>query len=217
MKQHRSLNILLLMLFTVLALTGCSRASKEPAALADCGILHEPEFGGIYIKNTIEEFNALGYQYGDSVDLRFSNGYVLEDLPYYNGYYVPTGEPLLIAYPGYDYIKAAISNGDDLWVTAGLSEADTASVTLREHGKYLDIQEARDIHYKDDRSLFDSDEVFANFRPPAAGCFRDGLLYRSASPCDNQHNRAPYVDSLMQDAGVRFVLNLADTDEKILG
>ncbi len=70
---------------------------------------------------------------------------------------------------------------------------------------------------KSRRSLFDSDGMFANFRPLAADCFRENLLYRSASPCDNQHNRAPYVDALIRDAGVRCVLNLADTDEKIRG
>ena len=44
-----------------------------------------------------------------------------------------------------------------------------------------------------------------------------GRLYRSASPCDNQHNRAPYVDRLMAEAGVDFILDLADTPEKIQG
>ncbi len=31
------------------------------------------------------------------------------------------------------------------------------------------------------------------------------------------HNRASFADALMKDAGVRFVLDLADTEEKILG
>lgn len=211
---------LLLILCLVFGLAACTKPAEdapETPGIADVGIIHEPEFGGVYITNTIEEFNAKGFAYGDSVDVSFSNGYKLEDLPYYNGYYVQTGEPLLIAYPGYDYIKAAINNGDDLWVVAGLSETDTASVTLREAGKYKDIQEARDIHYKDDRSLFESDEVFANFRDMRTSGLRPGVLYRSASPCDNQHNRAPFVDALIQNAGVQYILNLADTPEKIAG
>ncbi|MBO5518244.1 MAG: tyrosine-protein phosphatase [Firmicutes bacterium] len=213
--KKRSITVLLIVCLALL-LAACTKAEETPA-ISDVGIIHEPEFGGVYIKNTIDEFNAKGFAYGDSVDLTFSNGYTLEDLPYYNGYYVQTGQPLLIAYPGYDYIKAAINNGDDLWVVAGLSEDDTTSVTLREAGKYKDIQEARDIHYKDDRSLFESDEVFANFRAMQTSGFRPGILYRSASPCDNQHNRAPYVDALIQSAGVKYILDLADTEEKIAG
>jgi len=34
-------------------------------------------------------------------------------------------------------------------------------------------------------------------------------------PCDNQHNRAPYVDRLMQEAGVNCILDLADNEAKI--
>lgn len=138
-------------------------------SVSGLGVIHEPEFGGVYIRMTIDEFNAEGFEYGDSVRIAFSNGYVLEDLPYYNGYYTVTGNPLLIAYPGYDYIKAAINNGADLWDVAGLTETDTAEITLSARGKYADIQSARNIHYKDDRSLFPSDEVFANFRSIEAG------------------------------------------------
>ena len=185
--------------------------------LTECGVLYEPEFGGVYITVKMEDFDSLGFAYGDSVTIAFSNGYTLEDIPYYNGYYTQNGEPLLIAYPGYDYIKACINNGDDLWAVAGLTEEDTATVTLRESGKYLDIQQARDIHYSDDRSQFDSDVIFANFRNMQVGNLREGLVYRSASPCDNQHNRASYVDTLISQAGIRFIMNLADTDEKLQG
>lgn len=218
---------------------GCnSNRNSTDAKLVDCGIQHEQEFGGVYIKSTIEDFNALGFEYGDSVNIVFSNGYHLDGIPYYNGYYTKTGEPLLIAYPGYDYIKAAINNGDDLWERAELNLAPllndtltqgrgylwqnanldgtmTATITLDEKGKYLDIQQARDIHYFDDRTLYPSDQVFANFRALKGGSLKENVLYRSASPCDNQHSRAKYVDKLIQQAGVQYIINLADTDAKI--
>lgn len=190
---------------------------SETQALTDCGVLHEPEFGGVYIKMTIDDFNSLGFVYGDSVTVSFSNGYTLDDIPYYNGYYVQNGQPLLIAYPGYDYIKAATNNGEDLWTVAGLEDDATSSITLKERGKYADIQQAKDIHYVDDRSQFESDVVFANFRNMQVGDLREGMVFRSASPCDNRHNRASYVDALIADAGVRYIMNLADTDEKLQG
>ena len=217
------------------AFTACQKEqvtdSPDPAPpeLTGCAIQHELEFGGVYIEIKIDDFNKLGFQYGDSVNVEFSNGYKLEDLPYYNGYYVDAGEALLIAYPGYDFIKAAINYGADLWeegaLYAGkkedlfqkalLDEHCTASVFLKERGKYLDVQQARDIHYYDERERYPSDEVFANFRNVFPGNIKEGVLYRSASPCDNQHNRAPYVDRLMKEAGVQCILNLSDNDAKI--
>ena len=242
---------ILLLVCIVLASSSCGRTKPEPEPVPDEGkvepqpsddenaievtgleTIHETEFGGVYLKMTIDEFNSKGFKYGDSVDVTFSNGYELEDIPYYNGYYVDAGEALLIAYPGYDYIKAAINYGDDLWERAGLKAAlgakeerlwslaaldehSTATVTLRESGKYLDNQEARDIHYSDDRSKYPSDIVFANFRNMTVGDLKQGAVYRSASPCDNQHNRATYVNDLIEEAGVGAILNLSDNEEKI--
>ena len=221
--------VLLCVIFCFVSLSGCS--GEKPPQLTSAEVLHEEEFGGVYICMTIDDFNALGFSYGDSVKIVFSNGYELSDIPYYNGYYTRNGEPLLVAYPGYPYIKAAINNGDDLYTVAGLPEnapegndssartgvSCTASITLNEHGKYAAIQNARDIHYYDERERYESDEIFANFRVIRAGGLREGILCRSASPCDNQHNRAPYVDALIQNAGVSFILNLSDNDQKIEG
>ena len=213
-------------------LTGCQPKEPEKLHTDELPLQHETEFGGVYLKMTIDQFNALGFQYGDSVDVTFSNGYRLEDIPYYNGYYVDAGQPLLIAYPGYDYIKAAINYGEDLWERAGLlnlmavktlwlsaqlDESSTGTVTLRQSGKYRDIQDARDIHYSDERAKYDSDVIFANFRPMNLGRLKEDFFFRSASPCDNQHKRAPYVDALMQENGINAILNLSDNEKKIEG
>ena len=230
--QRASLLALAVLMLFGMFLTACGeKPAEEDPKIEGLPIQHEPEFGGVYIEITIDDFNKLGFRYGDSVKVVFSNGYTLEDVPYYNGYYVDAGEPLLIAYPGYDYIKAAINYGADLWdegmlyagkeekvslfSQANLDEHCTASVYLNDHGVYLDIQEARDIHYSDERKDFKSDEIFANFRNVKLGNIGEGILYRSASPCDNQHNRAPYVDALISEAKVACILNLSDNETKI--
>ena len=191
--------------------------SNSVPAVSGLAVMHEEEFGGVYLDLTIEEFNSLGFAYGDSVTIRFSNGYELQGIPYYNGFYAQNGDAILVAYPGYPHIKACIQTGDDLWMIAGLKEDDTAEVMLAVQGEYLDIQTARNIHYEDDRTLFASDSVFANFRSIIAGDIQENYLYRSASPCDNQHNRAPYVDRLAAEAGVKYIVDLADDDAKIQG
>lgn len=191
----------------------CSCGTK----ISHVAIEHELEFGGIYIKETIEDFNNKGFAFGDSVDVKFSNGYTLKDLPYYNGYYVDAGEALLVGYPGYDYIKVTLNYGDDLWFIGELSDSDTATVKLNKKEKYKDVQVASDIHYYDERERYTSDVIFANYRNIKMGDIKNNILYRSASPCDNKHKRASYVDTLMAESGIQFILNLADTKAKIDG
>ena len=215
MKRLFKFLIILLSILCFINIFACSKKEDGQLATKKLNLIHELEFGGIYITMTIEDFNALGFDYGDSLDITFSNGYKLEDIPYYNGYYASTGYPLLVAYKGYDYIKACIYNGDDLWVLAGVNENDTATISLHQKYGYLTIQNTRNIHYSDDREAFPSDEVFANFRSIKTTNLKENILYRSASACDNQHNRATYVDKLAEKANINVILDLADTDEKI--
>lgn len=212
MKKIFSLILALLLCFA--ALTSCGKAEKPE--LKSSAVTHETKFGGVYFDKTIEEFNALGFEYGDSVNITFSNGKTLEDIPYYNGYYVDIGDPLLVAYPGYPYIDAMINYGDDLYLALELDENCTADITLCERGKYLAVQKARDIQYSDEQGD-QSDEVFANFRAVNMGELKKDVLYRSASPCNDEHNRAAVTDRLAAGAKIGFMLNLSDNESDILG
>lgn len=171
----------------------------------------------MYLDITIDEFNALGFEYGDSCDVTFSNGYKLEDIPYYNGYYSKTGHPLISAYPGFPHIDVCVNNGDPLWETAGLKEGDTGTVTLREKGKYLTTQQALAAVYTTDRNDYPSDEAFANFRAMKGGQIAENTVYRSASPCNNEYGRAAYASALAEKAGVQFILDQADSTEEVEG
>ncbi len=215
MRSSKMLSVILAAVLLLSCLAACSRKQTPALSVDGLGVIHETEFGGVCLAIAIDDFNARGFEYGDSVTVTFSNGYTMEDLPYFNGYYVNVGEPLLVAYPGYDYIKAAINYGKDVWEFAGLDDGMTAAVTLKERGKYLNVQEASDIHYFDERGKYPSDAVFANFRAVNVGRLRENVLYRSASPCDNQHNRASYVDALIKEAGVNCVVDLADSEAKV--
>ena len=184
--------------------------------LKDCSLIHETT-SGASLKMTIDEFNALGFDYGDSIDISFSNGFFLEDIPYFNGYYVDACQPLLVAYPEAKCPKITNNYGDDLWIEAGLRELDTASISIRRKAGYLDMQESCDIRYSNDREDFSCDEVFANFRGITAGEIQKNILYRSASPCDNRYNRARYADGLAEQAGIRCIIDLADNERSIEG
>ena len=212
----KGLTLGLCMLFGI-TISSCSNKKMQ---VKNCEIIHELEFGGIYIKTTIEDFNKLGFEYGDSVDIKFSSGYEMKDQPYYNGYYVDAGESLLVGYPGYDYIKATLNYGDDLWYIAKFKDGDTGTVTvkLNKKKKYLDIQNTMDITYIDDRDKYEgTDAEFVNFRDVSSNVsvIKPNMIYRSASPCDGKHNRPKYVDRLIDSANIQYIMNLADTVEKI--
>ena len=177
--------------------------------------MRDTSFGGVYLDATIDQFNNLGFAYGDSVDVVFSNGYELRDIPYFNGYYVRVGEPLVAGYPGYPHVEVVVNYGAPLWDTAGLSENDTATVTLAKAGAYLTTQESFDIAYTNNRSDYASDEQFANFRALSGGSLKPGTAYRSASPVDNEYGRAPYVEDLMKKAGIAYDLDLSDNADEI--
>lgn len=205
----------------LLVATGCGSAPQqaggknEPLVLTDRAVIRDENFGGVYFDLTADEFEELGFSFGDSVDVVFSNGYEMQDIPYYNGYYVRAGNQLIVGYPGYPHIMAAINYGDSLWEVAGLKEGDSATITLREAGKNRAVQEAFDISYTNVRSEYPSDEAFANYRSLSGGAIMPDVFFRSASPVCDDYDRASYVNRLMEQSGVSFVLNLSDNEEEI--
>lgn len=194
---------------------GQANTNAAPAKLLDCALIKDEDFGGVYLDISIDDFGALGFSFGDGIDVAFSNGYTLNNIPYYNGYYAKSGDPQACGYPGYKHVMLNNSYGPSLWEQASLSESDTATVSLASAGEYLAVQKALSLTYTSKRSDYADDVAFANFRELSGGALREGLLYRSASPIDNKYNRAEYVNALSEDAGIRFVIDLADGDEDI--
>ncbi|MBO7667583.1 MAG: tyrosine-protein phosphatase [Firmicutes bacterium] len=179
-------------------------------------VSHDEKFGSALLSLSQEEFEALGFVLGDGCSVEFSNGYTLPDAPYFNGYYVRNGEPVIVAYPGDPCVRITLNNVG-IWDAAGLSEGDSVTITQVEPGKYSAIQEALGQIYSFDRDDYPSDEAFANFRSFSAGDLKENFLYRGASPVDDSRCRAPYVDSLLELHGVAFVIDLADSEEDMEG
>lgn len=212
--MKKRLTAFLLLLCVLLSLSGCGGRGQKLSTAA-LPIEHETEFGGVYICITIEDFCALGFAYGDSVDIAFSNGHTLKDIPFYNGYYGRTGTDELCAYPGNPYVKAAVCFGEDLFLREELDESSTAVISLGTAGKYASVQSVMSMVYTTEREDYESDEVFANFRPMKGGRLKEALFYRSASPCDNAYQRADYAAALCEKAGIAYVLDLADNEESL--
>lgn len=223
--MKKSVSVILALVLILSVFAGCVKPATqpentEPAAkitTGEIGVVKDEEFGNVYIELTIDEFNNLGFAFGDSVDISFDNGREYKDIPYYSGYYVPVGEMLACGYPGYPHVVIARNYGESTWEEFEMTDSSKVTVTLNEKSKYTDIQELYSLSYSDDRNDYDSDVEFANFRAVNGGDLKENFLYRSASPCDNQHCRAAYANKFAEEYAIGFVLNLSDNEEKYNG
>lgn len=177
-------------------------------------ISRDEKFGSALLAISPEEFEEAGFHLGDSCDITFENGLYFEDVPFYDGYYVRVGEPVIVAYPGFgtvkiDYCRASI------WDEENLTEGESVTIQMNTPGKYADFLELMDQKYSFDRKDYASDKEFCNFRELSGGSLKEGFFYRGASPVDNSRGRAAYTDSLLEEYNIRAVLNLADSKEDI--
>lgn len=156
------------------------------------------------------EFKEYGFTLGDSLDVEFSNGFSLKDVPYFNGYYVKTGEAVVVSYPGYNSVSITYNN-QGIWEQAGLSDSDTVTIKLSEKAKYLTTQEALSQSYSNKLEDYADKYEFGNFRPMKGGTLKENILFRGASPCDNSHNRASVVDSILKEYNITYNIDLADS------
>jgi len=209
--------LVILFMLPALFIASCSTNNNQNEGIITSGdikVIHETKFDSIYGNLTIEAFMKLGFEFGDSVDVSFSTGDIFKDIPFYDGYYVKVGDPLVVGYPGYPYIDVATNNKGEFWQSLNLDENDTMCITLNTKGKYLVGQETFSMKYYDERNKYSSDEEFSNFRAMSVSTMKENTFYRGASPVDNQHNRASTSDSLISKAGINFVLDLADSKDE---
>ncbi|MBR3356578.1 MAG: hypothetical protein IKG46_01935 [Solobacterium sp.] len=80
--KHRLIKTILILFCVILNSICCGCAADRPLKLENTSIEHETELGGAYLHITIPDFLGLGFQFGDSVHAEFSNGYILEDIPF---------------------------------------------------------------------------------------------------------------------------------------
>ena len=175
-------------------------------------VIEIEKYGHAVLDLTTADFSAAGYELGDIVSVAFDS--YESNMPFFDGYYTNPGGVMLRGITPEEPIAVCINYGDFSKET-GLAIGDTVEITLAEKAGMLALQELCALKYSDERADYPDDATFANFRPVTVGLIGDGKLYRSASPINNQHNRAVYANKFIEAAGVAAVLNLADSDEEI--
>ena len=109
-----------------------------------------------------------------------------------------------------------LNNQQTVVLNAESSEsAPLASDKLQTYDEINRKYKALKLKYSKNREDFSSDEVFANFRNVKVGNIKEGILYRGASPIDNSMGRAKYVDKLIESVGIKFDVDLSDSEDKV--
>ena len=130
--------LLIGLLFLGLAFVGgCAKGKGE----ISCTVSKDMKYEAAVLSVAPAEFEKAGFSLGDSVDVKFGNGFTLEDIPYFNGYYVKNAEPLMVAYPGFNTVQVTFNNLG-IWDIAGLKEGDTVEIRLNKAKKYSAIQDS---------------------------------------------------------------------------
>ena len=207
---------LLLVLVSLLTLTAaCSDDDAQDVPMLKGKITSYNEFGAAMLDFTEADMTKAGFTLGDVISITVDDREII--MPYYDGYYTRNGEFLCVAYPTYPSICFTANNTGLPKELTGL-EGHPVVVRMKEKGGSLDVQTALSMKYTNDRENYPdySDAQFANARAATGGRLAKGILHRSSSPFSNDINRAFYVSEYLKDEEVKTVLNLADTEEKML-
>ena len=197
-------------------------------------------FYGCDVNISIKDFIDLGFELGDACNVVLENDlyrYEFKSVPFYNGYYTKTGDPLLCGYgyaikekrgedyqytrTDYPYLRFCYNNRE-MWNLLHLTTDMKCTITLVEQGGYAYEQQlvggltySKNFEDYEAKNGATKEEVFANFRAVRSEAMKENVLFRSASLFDNANNRATYVNELAKANGIDYVLNLADSQKKI--
>lgn len=179
----------------------------------DYSVYKGEPFGNIMFAADFAALAHAGIRPGDSVDVCFAGGRILEDIPFLSGCILPAGMVCMNAHEGFDWIRIEKRFGN-AWDYFGMKEPGTGRIVLREPGKYFTLFQAFNAEFSLARHDYPSDEFFANYRPLCCRQIRKRIFYRSASSFELENDSTPFeerrkcIDQLMERDGIRTVINM---------
>lgn len=199
----------LFLVFGLLTASGCASTSGTNKEALTFDIAKGKSSSAV-LDTTLDEFTKEGFDLGDSLNLEFSDGTKITDVPYINGNYVRLGRIIVTYSESKDTISLSSCFGS-FFSAIDYKEGMTCEITLNEKGKYLDLYNTFKDGYSSDRNDYSSDIEFANFRNICVGNIKENFIYRGASPIDETRNRGSYGNTLIESVGIRCDIDLADS------
>ena len=176
-------------------------------------------FGNVNLDVNGNVFLSMIFKVGDIVTVEF--GDMELNLPVVNEYgHAMIGNPLVRVRNTATPSLLAL-NMDNFGEEYGIEVGDSVYITLKEAGGYLEdlavFLEMFAISRTNDREDYPdlTDAEFANFRDASLGDIPAGVLYRSSSPINPNIGRASYADKAAEEAGIKVIINLAQSEAEI--
>ena len=202
-QQKKNLTAFILLIVFCVIMTGCKDDSKDVTAT----VVEEDQFGDAML-----DMEEIDFEYGDSVNISFSGGYELKEVPYYPDFFGKRGSAILTDH----FDKVSIAGiGCSFNATAGIQIGEKVTISLEEKGRYKEELEAYSINDALIPAEGQSDEAFRNAREITVGQIQEKRLYRGASPFDPNFGRTELMDQYLMENDIKCVLNLTDTREKL--
>ncbi len=168
-------------------------------------IIQIDEYGNAYFDTT--DFDTVDFSLGDALLMMI--GEKKFEIPFYSGSYCKVNESTLIRKKG----KIFLSTRHGCAIKEyNLRIGQHVAFSLLSFKKYWEKENAYSFEEVIDKSTYETDEEFANFRPVLP---RGGHFYRSSSPVDNAYNRVSSVISCIKKYKVSTIINLADSQEEL--
>ena len=196
----------------------------------NCSISEIDKFGNLILSIEPDKLKNAGYEYGDILNVsindneysmpfctNFTNVDIgsISILDVYGRIYIASTKSDFAT--NYKIAKKISKNGKVKWVSLNKSSINyiPVNIVMQEKAGYLEEYLLRQTEISYDRSDYESDEVFANFRNIKTGNFGKNAFFRSSNPIDKSFGRAVFVDKLAKLNSVKTVINLSDNDEEI--
>ena len=229
------------LLSLVLALMLATFTVSACAGGVDADVTEIEKYGNMVLSLKGSELLEAGFAYGDIVTVTINgNRY---DMPVGSNYSdVDQGSMIcrVVIKPDTDedMIILAINMGDlatasgiatkektegdpgYIWhLNEGVAEPARVHIEMKEQGGYNDQYVIHQLVRSENREDYPelNDEQFANFRAITTTGVGAGKLYRSSSPVNPEIGRNLFADRAAQAAGVKTIINLADSKEEMHG
>jgi len=187
-----------------------SMATEMQATPLEGSFVEADKYGNMMTSLTADDLTTAGFTLGDIITVTVNgNNY---DCPIVTTYSdVNVGEYLFRVKDNATYFSINYGNCQK---KTGAEAAMPLSLTMKEKGGYLVEYQIRHLEKSELRSDYASDVIFANFRDVETKNIKPHTLYRSCNPALGDA-RAPYADTLAMEAGVKTIINLADSKESL--
>lgn len=222
------------LLAAVLALAGAAFAETAVPTI-ETEVVEIQKYGNLVLGVSAKSLMDQGYEYGDLISVTL-NGETLE-MPFCHDYTDVDNKELVcraVTDGSKDDNKVILAiNLGDLATDRGIAVKSVitedpgfrwdysvptpvkVTLSMKEKGGYKDEYTLHQLPHSNNREDYPNltDEQYANFRNVRTTGMGAGTLYRSSSPIDPELNRNKEADEALNNAGVRTILNLEDTEQ----